>query len=422
MPKGVGILIAALVVVIAGVGGWLWYDSGTSPFGKKASVGAASSSASKLPAARPGGPTPVPFPRGVDPKDDYEPGELVVLDPPQNFATAIRNMGYTVAELTPLNGLTAALYRLRVPPGTSVENARRDLAAAFPGLTVDANHRYDVQQAQAPGDFKENMARAAIGWAAAKPTCGQGIKLGMIDAGVDVKHPALVGQTVEFRSFHKEDRRPGPNDHGTAVAGIMVGRSDWGGLLPGASLKAANMFERDETGNVVGNAVGLLKAMNWMAEENVDVVNMSVAGSDNKAVRAAFDKARRARLVVVAAAGNWGREDMPAYPAAYDDVVAVTAINHDKGIYTQANRGSYVDFAAPGVNIYTAVPSGGKLQSGTSFAAPYISVLMAVAVKGGAKKDPDALIATMQKGVIDLGAPGKDSTYGWGLVSQQTGC
>ena len=414
------------MAVIAGVGGWLWYESGTSPFGKKGAGIAAGTSAGQ-PGARPpaasrgaGAPIPAAFPRGVEPKDDYEPGELVVLDPPQNFPAAIRALGYNVIEVAALNGLTSALYRVKIPPGGSVEAARRDLGAAFPGLTVDANHRYDAQQATS--NFKENMPRAAIGWGAAKPTCGQGIVLGMIDAGVDVKHAALVGQTIEFRSFHKEDRRPGPNEHGTAVAGIMVGKSEWGGLLPGASLKAANMFERDETGNIVGNAVGLLKAVNWMAEENVHVVNMSVAGADNKAVRVAFDKARRARLVIVAAAGNWGREDMPAYPAAYDDVVAVTAITQDKSVYQQANRGSYVDFAAPGVNIYTAVPSGGRLQSGTSFAAPYISVLVAVAIQAGGKKDPDVLIGALQKGVIDLGAPGKDSTYGWGLVSQQTGC
>lgn len=430
MPKGVGILLVALVAIIAGVGGWLWYESGNSPFGKKpvagvaatAGVRAGSPTSTGTSSRSAGGMIASAFPRGVEPKDDFEAGELVVLDPPQNFAAAVRARGYNVVEVVSLNALSLSLYRLRIPPGSTVEAARRDLAAAFPGLTVDANHRFDAQQAQVPGNFKDSLPRAAIGWGPAKPACGQGVVLGMIDAGVDVKHPAVVGQSVEFKSFHKEDRQPGPNDHGTAVAGIMVGKPEWGGLLPGAALKAANMFERDETGNVVGNAVALLKAVNWMAEARVHVVNMSVAGADNKAVRAAIDKARRARLVIVAAAGNWGREDLPAYPAAYDDVVAVTAITQDKAIYQQASRGAYVDFAAPGVNIYTAVLSGGKLQSGTSFAAPYISVLMAVAIYSGGKSDPDVLTSTLQKSVIDLGAPGKDSTYGWGLVSQQTGC
>ena len=432
MPKGVGILFTALVVIIAGVGGWLWYESGTSPFGKKPVAGIASSAGTRAGSATPtsvpsrgaGGMVASAFPRGVEPKDDFEAGELVVLDPPQNFAAAVRARGYNVVEVVSLNALSLSLYRLRVPPGVTVDASRRDLAAAFPGLTIDANHRYDAQQAPAPtpGNFKDNLPRAAIGWGPAKPTCGQGVVLGMIDAGVDLKHAALVGQSIEFKSFHKEDRQPGPNDHGTAVAGIMVGKSEWGGLLPGAALKAANMFERDETGNVVGNAVALLKAVNWMAEARVHVVNMSVAGADNKAVRVAVDKARRARLVIVAAAGNWGREDLPAYPAAYDDVVAVTAITQDKTIYQQASRGAYVDFAAPGVNIYTAVPNGGKLQSGTSFAAPYISVLMAIAIYGGGKSDPEVLTSTLQKGIIDLGAPGKDSTFGWGLISQQTGC
>lgn len=427
MPKGVGILVAVLVALIAGVGGWFWYESGASPFSKKSTIVSGSSGSMAPAGATPRGagrPVAAAFPRGVEPKDDFEAGELLALDPPQTFAAGIRARGYAVAEIVSLNSLSLSLYRLRIPAGSSVDAARRELTGAYPGLTIDANHRYEVQQAPAPGpeNFKDSLPRAAIGWGPAKPTCGQGVVLGMIDAGVDLKHPALIGQDIEFQSFHKEDRRPGPNEHGTAVAGILVGKSAWGGLLPAAALKAANMFEQDETGNIVGNAVGLLKAVNWMAEERVHVVNMSVAGSDNKAVRAALDKARRARLVIVAAAGNWGRDDLPAYPAAYDDVVAVTALTKEKSIYQQASRGTYVYFAAPGVSIYTAVPNGGKLQSGTSFAAPYISVLMGLAIQAGGKNDPDVLSSTLQKGIIDLGAPGKDSTFGWGLVSQQTGC
>ena len=93
----------------------------------------------------------------------------------------------------------------------------------------------------------------------------------MIDNGVEVNHPALKGQKVEFRSFHKKGRRPGPNDHGTAVAAIMVGKPEWGGLLPGAELKAANMFEMNEVGRVVGSSVALLRAVNWLATMKVKV-------------------------------------------------------------------------------------------------------------------------------------------------------
>ena len=244
----------------------------------------------------------------------------------------------------------------------------------------------------------------------------------MIDASVDVNHEALKGQDVEFKSFHKKGRRPGPADHGTAVAGILVGKPGWGGLLPGASLKAANMFEKNKTGRVVGNALALLKAVNWLAGQRVHVINMSVAGADNEAIRVALKKAKGRRVVMIAAAGNWGREDRPAFPAAYKDVVAVTAVNKDRKIYGKANKGRYIDFAAPGVSVYTAVPSGGRLQSGTSFAVPYISAIMAMSISKGTRKDPNALRKVVQESIVDLGSPGKDKTFGWGLVSSHLGC
>jgi hypothetical protein len=80
---------------------------------------------------------------------------------------------------------------------------------------------------------------------------------------------------------------------------------------------------------------------------------------------------------MVAASGNWGRSDKPAYSAAYKGVVAVTAIS-DKGlIYSKANTSKYIHFYAPGVRIYTAAPGGGgRLQTGTSFAVPFITALM----------------------------------------------
>lgn len=425
MPKGVGTLVAILVVLVAGIGVAVWIDKADPFANRKSKTVSATLSADSQQLKSPAQNTQSKaagggrFPGGVVPEDDFEAGQLVVLDPPEGFADAVRGMGFTVLEVVDLSDLSTRLYRLRVPPGRSVGEGRIALAGAFPGLIVDANHNFS---AQAASNFKNNVARAAIGWKISDASCGQGLVIGMIDASVEVKHPALAGQDVEFKSFHAETRRAGPADHGTAVAAIFVGKPEWGGLVPGAALKAANMFERNETGRVVGNAVALLKSINWLAGKNVHVVNMSVAGSDNKAVRVAIDKAQRKRLVIIAAAGNWGGEDKPAFPAAYKDVIAVTAISQDKAIYDSANRGTYVEFAAPGVSIYTAVPSGGRLQSGTSFAAPYLSVLMAVAISNGEKKNPDSLRIVMQKGIQDLGSPGKDNTFGWGLVSGQPGC
>ena len=342
-----------------------------------------------------------------------------MVDPPETFESTARQLGFRIVERVRLGELEITLYRLRIPAGTGVIEARQLLSSRIPNLVVDVNHQFEVQ---AKEDYLDYLPRALIGWGKATLDCGAGIRLGMIDASVDVKHPALAGRNVEFRSFHKPARRPGPADHGTAVAAIMVGMPDWGGLLPGAELKAANMFEMNEVGRSVGNAIGLLKSINWLAKKRVHVINLSIAGGNNKAVRLAFKRAKKRKLVMVAAAGNWGSANRPAYPAAYKGVVAVTALDRDKFVYAKANRGNYIDFAAPGVQVYTAVPRGGRLQSGTSFASPYLAVLVALEITRGIKRDSGPLVKKLSGRTVDLGDPGKDSVFGWGLVEKEPAC
>lgn len=354
------------------------------------------------------------------PENEYEKGEVIVANPPERFIDAVRQLGFSVTERVQLVELSINLYRLRIPAGMNVPEARKMLRGRFPGLVVDANHSF---QAQALKDYQKQVPRALIGWRKATPGCGGGIRLGMIDSPVDVTHPALSGQRIVYKSFHKKTRRPGKADHGTAIASMLVGKPNWGGLLPGAELMAANMFEVNETGRVVGSGVGLLKAVNWLARKRVQVINLSVAGTDNKVVRMAFERARNKGMIMVAAAGNWGKKgNKPAFPAAYKDVLAVTAFGAGRVIYSKANSGKYIDFAAPGVKVYTAVPGGGRLQSGTSFAAPFVSVLLALEIERGTARKPSALRKFMRGHTIDLGASGKDDIFGWGFVNLQPSC
>ena len=166
----------------------------------------------------------------------------------------------------------------------------------------------------------------------------------------------------------------------------------------------------------------MLKSLNWLAESKVHAVNLSVAGTDNKVLRLAFDKAQKKGMVLVAAAGNWGRSDKPAYPAAYRHVVAVTAVNDKKRIYSHANSGSYIDFAAPGVRIFTAIPGGTKVMSGTSFASPYITALMASEIAFGGRKSTATLRKALGRKTLDLGKKGRDTIFGYGFVEIKPRC
>ncbi|MDP6121954.1 MAG: S8 family serine peptidase [Rhodospirillales bacterium] len=98
---------------------------------------------------------------------------------------------------------------------------------------------------------------------------------------------------------------------------------------------------------------------------------MSVSGADNKIVRTALDKGKEKDLVFVAAAGNWGKKgNKPAYPAAYKRVFAVTALNEKKLVYSHANQGKYIDFAASGVKIWTVVPGAAASRAAPPWPRP----------------------------------------------------
>ncbi|MCW8915993.1 MAG: S8 family serine peptidase [Magnetovibrio sp.] len=356
-----------------------------------------------------------------NPDRAYEPGEVIIAAPPADFEDRIRPAGFQVKEHISLGKLGLKVVRVSTPPRMSVPDAVKKLGTILPGVTIDANHQFEAS-ALSPGTAGSN-ARLMAGWHKLSPSCGKGLILGQIDSGVDTQHPALVGQKVEYKAFTKSGRKPGPKQHGTAVASMLVGNVEWGGLLPGASLYAANMFEINEKGKKVGSAVGLMKSIDWLATKNVHAVNLSIAGGDNKVVRKAFDLAKRANLLMIAAVGNWGRNDKPAYPAAYEHVVAVTATKGTELIYSHANQGKYVDFAAPGVGIYTAQPGGGgKAQSGTSFATPYITAMAAILSKAGKTPTATDLRKTLSKTTRDLGKPGKDSVYGYGYVMARPAC
>ena len=357
-----------------------------------------------------------------NPNTAFEPGEVVLVDPPKGFEDKIHPLGFQVAEHIRLATIGLSLVRVATPPNISVPDAIRTLARELPGVTIDANARFDPSNGVGI-DLASANPRAIAGWEDLSPTCGKGLVIGQIDSGVDVTHPALQGSDITYQAFTKSGRQPGPPDHGTAIAAMLVGNAKWGGLMPGAKLYAANMFEIDETGNKVGSAVGLLKSVDWLMGLNVNAINLSIAGGDNEVVRKAFGMAQRKNVILVAAVGNWGSADKPAYPAAYEDVVAVTATKGAELIYSHANTGNYVDFSAPGVGIYTALPGGGgKPQSGTSFATPYITVMAAILARSGKSPDAAAFRRLLGPATRDLGKPGKDEIFGLGSVKARPVC
>jgi subtilisin family serine protease len=152
--------------------------------------------------------------------------------------------------------------------------------------------------------------------------------------------------------------------------------------------------------------------------QDVSVINMSLSGPKNKVLESSIDKVLQQGKVIVAAAGNNGPQGPPAYPAASKGVIAITAVDRFQRPYPRANRGRYIDFAAPGVAIWTpCIVGSGRFRSGTSYAAAYFTAMAAEQLnRPGMRQGHKALRKVFRKRALDLGPPGKDPVYGWGLV------
>jgi subtilisin family serine protease len=140
-------------------------------------------------------------------------------------------------------------------------------------------------------------------------------------------------------------------------------------------------------------------------------------------VALALRRAIAGHAIVVAAAGNGVATAAPAFPAAEAGVIAVTAVDSHALPYADASRGNCVAFAAPGVRVWTPGPTPtGSYHNGTSFAAPFVTAAVAARLAGGAQPDAARITRALASTARDLGAPGKDPVFGWGLLQAAGPC
>jgi type VII secretion-associated serine protease mycosin len=219
-----------------------------------------------------------------------------------------------------------------------------------------------------------------------KLTRGGGVTVAVVDTGVDGSHPQLAGQVVKSVDVSKT----GPRDclgHGTLVAGI-VGALDqrdrdrpFVGIAPRAKIVSVKYTNEKHTEGADPN---LAKAIRTAADtKGVRVINVSSTAPDTPDLQAAVKYAQSRDILIVAAAGNVQDEDkgkeLPAYPAGYDGVVGVAAVDENGQISDFSNARTQIAVAAPGRNIISTWPGGGYASDeGTSFAAPFVSGLAAL--------------------------------------------
>jgi subtilisin family serine protease len=349
--------------------------------------------------------------------------ELVVVARGAGEIDRIIGQGYAIVARGRLGILGAEIARVRTPRGVSFARARARIAALIPTAIIDLNHFYRPDSLRC--DDKGCASFGMIGWKPGIPVCDVAAKIGLVDTGIDRAHPAFRRSSIEHFDVRAKERRPSSTDHGTAVAALLVGDPEGPapGLLPRAHLIVADAFHRSTDGGDAADAFDLVNAISAVVEHGAEIVNMSFSGPRNAALEALLDEARRRGVGLVAAVGHARREPGADFPAAHPTVIGVTAIDAEHRVYRRAVSGPQVDFAAPGVALATAGRgrSGTRLRSGTSFAAPFVTAVLA-AVRARGNHSADNALSEMARQAVDLGAPGRDERYGWGLVRAPEFC
>lgn len=257
---------------------------------------------------------------------------------------------------------------------------------------------------------------ADLAWAV---TTGDLVKVAIIDTGIDVKHPDLIDNlkggvsTVWYTTSYNDD-----NGHGTHVAGIAAAFDNTIGVVgvgPQIDLYAVKVLDRRGSGYLSD----VIEGLDWAIANEMKVVNMSLGtASDVQSLHDAVQRVAAAGIVQVAAAGNSGGAVI--YPAAYPEVIAVSAIDNTDMIASWSSRGPEVDLSAPGVNIYSTYKSQTyKTLSGTSMAAPHVTGVAALVLSVYPGLLPAGVQQKLENTAEDLGAVGRDDLYGYGLVDAQ---
>jgi subtilisin family serine protease len=185
-------------------------------------------------------------------------------------------------------------------------------------------------------------------------------------------------------------------------------------VRPDAELFAADVYCGRPTGGAVD---ALVAAFGWLVQEKVPVINVSLVGAKNAMLERVIAALIAGGYIIVAAVGNDGPAAPPLYPASYANVVGVTAVDARQHVLIEAARGPQVMFAAPGADL--AAAAGGHTYAavrGTSFAAPFVAALLASGLTGPNSADAATAIDALVKTAVHLGRPGRDLTYGFGLV------
>jgi subtilisin family serine protease len=322
-------------------------------------------------------------------------------------------------ESLPIPLLAGTVFRWHIPDNRTIDRVVSELSIDSDVRLAQGDRAYHTQDAgtkvPAEGDAGQ-YALAKLHLPEAHVLArGTDVAIAVIDSGIDVTHPELAGAVIG--TYDALNSKEGAHPHGTGVAGTIVAHSRLVGSAPAARILAIRAFAANPQNGAESSSFVVLKALNYAAQQNAQIINMSFAGPSDPLVQQALAAASARGIVLVAAAGNAGPNSPPLYPAADSHVIAVTATDSGDRLFGQANRGAYVAIAAPGVDILMPAPNDKyQVNSGTSFSAAYISGLAALLIDRNPGITPDGIRAALTATAHDLGPKGRDDQFGAGLA------
>ncbi|PKB25506.1 subtilase family protein [Novosphingobium kunmingense] len=316
-------------------------------------------------------------------------GTLLALDLQDGDAARLAALGFAAGGATRLDDLDMAVTELSVPTGMDLAEAQRLLARELPALSVSS----DALHFQSGGANSTGASAPA------------GLRRGPIAVPVGLIDGAPAQPVAGLRGFAVG--APTASNHGSAVASLAAGAGV-------QRLFVADVYGRDPAG---GNALAIVRGMNWLVGQGVRVVSISLVGPRSPVLQRAVDGARAKGVVVVAAVGNDGPAAPPSFPASYAGVLAVTAVDKRNRPLIEAGRALHLDYAAPGADIAALNAAGRRMAvRGTSYATPLVAARAAAALQAGA--DARSLVPALDNEARLLGKQRPDPRSGRGLLCE----
>ncbi len=300
-------------------------------------------------------------------------------------------------------------------PASMLETPLPDMDSFLGAIGPDSTAIPEARAEAVPAANEVPWGVARVNAAAAWDyTAGGGVKVAVIDTGIDYTHPDLAPNYKG--GYNAVDPSAPPLDdqgHGTHVAGTIAAVKDGSGVAgvaPAAHLYGVKVLDK----NGSGQYSWIIAGIEWAVENRMDVINMSLGGgSGNEALRQVMIKAGEAGVTVVCAAGNDG--GAVNYPAKYPQAIAVSASDSSDRIASFSSRGPEIAVIAPGVGVYSTRKGGGHVSlSGTSMASPHVAGLAAIAI-GAGYKGPEEVRLALEVSASRLPSLGAEE-QGSGLV------